>query len=330
MAAQTNNMSHLPDLPENLNGLQTDPSRCLRMRFCESGCNRCIDVCPQGAIKFDDALSVDAQRCTGCLLCTAVCPSGAMEQKNNFYECVTELSRVPNPVLGCNRNRNKAHATVSCLGGLAEEHLVALSHTLSGKVTLNLTNCGECSNSRVVSHLLQRLHDVAEAALFDSNCRLVLAESEADVEFTEETVGRRSFFKAFGNSIFKSASVVLSSSAGERVERRTEYSIKRLPRRRAILSDLRKSFSPALELKIGRHFDFCVLFSGSCTNCCGCVAICPTGALQSDESGASPAFDQAMCTGCRLCQEFCADGALTVNGNENRREMRAPEILAAR
>lgn len=291
--------------------LLIDGSRCLRMRFSESSCRRCSDACPYGAISLDGTLSVDPVLCTGCLGCTVSCPSGAFEQAGDFCALVAQLSRVPDPVLGCDRTRDNAHATVACLGGLAEEHLVALSHTLSGKVTLNLTCCGDCPNDGIVSQLLQRLHHLAEAELFDSGSRIVLAESPADLGFTEESVDRRSFFKAFRNSIFKSAALVLSST-GERAERRTEYSRKRVPIRRAILSDLRKGFSPSIEERLRQRFDSQISFNSSCTSCQGCVAICPTGALQAAQPEQSPAFNAALCTGCGLCGEFCMDGAVVV------------------
>lgn len=308
------NPQHPHQLPGSSDDLRMDPSRCSRMRFCESGCRRCLEICPRDAIALEGALSVDPQRCSGCLLCTAACPTGALEQGVDFHACLTRLSRVPDPVLGCSRTGDKANATVTCLGGLAEEHLVALSHTLSGKVTLNLTNCGDCPNGGMVSHLLERLHDLAEAALFDSNSRIVLAQTEADLTFTEEGVGRRGFFKAFRNSIFKSASVVLSSSAGERAETRLQYSSKRLPAGRSLLSELRKGIAPAMEKRIRNHFDFQVSFNDGCTHCHGCVAICPTAALRTDQPERPPAFSDGLCTGCGLCEEFCLDGALSVRG----------------
>ena len=291
--------------------ISIDASRCLRMRFSESRCRRCADACPHGAIGLKDTLSVDPGRCTGCLLCTAACPSGALEQGRDFHGCMMQLSRVPDPVLGCNRTSDRAHATLACLGALAEEHLVVLSHTLSGKLTLNMTRCGDCPNVGIVGELLQRLHGIAEAGLLDSGSRIVLAESPGDMKFSEESVGRRGFFKAFRNSIFKSAAVVLSSTA-EQVERRSDYSSKRLPIRRELLKDIRKSLSPATEERIRQRFDSSVSFDSSCTTCQGCVAICPVGALQTDDLEKIPVFSAGLCTGCGLCGEFCMDGALAV------------------
>lgn len=303
----------LQDQAGGRDDISLDASRCLRMRFSESGCRRCADACPHGAIGLEGALSVDPGRCAGCLLCTAACPSGALEQGRDFHGCVMQLSRVPDPVLGCNRTSDRANATLACLGALAEEHLVVLSHTLSGKLTLNMTKCGDCPNAGIVSVILQRLRDVAEAGLFDSSCRIGLAEAPGDLEFVEESLGRRGFFKAFRNSITRSAAVVLSST-DEQAERRTEYAGKRLPARRALLAEIRKSLSPAKEERVRQRFDYTVSFDSNCTACQGCVAICPTGALQIEDPEKNPAFNVALCTGCGLCGEFCMDGAVKVTG----------------
>src|SRR5512140_2953940 len=85
--------------------LTVDASRCLRMRFSESSCRRCTDICPHGAVTLGSGLSLNPEQCRGCLLCTAVCPSGALEQNNDFSDCLAQLSRVPDPVLGCIRTK---------------------------------------------------------------------------------------------------------------------------------------------------------------------------------------------------------------------------------
>ena len=69
-------------IPEEGNGtvrpLRVDPSRCSRMRYSGSRCERCVSACPRFAIRLDECLDVREERCTGCLTCTTVCPTGAL------------------------------------------------------------------------------------------------------------------------------------------------------------------------------------------------------------------------------------------------------------
>lgn len=290
--------------------LQIEASRCLLMRFSESSCRRCLAVCPHGAVGLDGMLSINPNNCTGCLLCTAECPAGALEQSKDFAASLLQLSRVPAPILGCLRTKDRSHATLACLGGLSEEHLVTLCHSLPGRLTLNLTACGDCPNKTMISLLQQRLDSICEAGL-SGRSRIVIAESAQDISFCDESVGRRSFFKAFGNSLFKSTAVLLSTTI-EQAPRRTEYAGKRLPIRKELLQKTRSNLSPELEVRMRRHFDSCVSFDDTCTRCQGCAAICPTGALKAGLADSPPVFNQLHCTGCGLCREFCLEGALRI------------------
>lgn len=52
---------------------------CAHSRATKSGCNRCLDVCPTGAITSNgDSVEIDPNICAGCGECAAVCPSGAV------------------------------------------------------------------------------------------------------------------------------------------------------------------------------------------------------------------------------------------------------------
>lgn len=296
--------------------LRVEPSRCLRMRFSASRCRRCVDICPHGALTLDGNLAVDAAKCRGCLLCTTVCPVGALEAHGDFFICLAQLSKVPEPVLGCLRSKESSHATLACLGSLAEEHLLALYHNLSGRLTLNLTLCADCPNSPMRIRLEQRLDAIVAAGLSGNNCRIVMADLAEEIPYRAETLDRRSFLKSFRNALFKSAETLLSST-DEEPARRSEYAGKRLPGRRALLNGIRNKFSAELEVRIGKRFDASIFFADSCTKCQGCAAICPTGALKTVIVEESPTFARHLCTGCGLCEEFCLDGAVRMMAGES-------------
>ena len=292
--------------------LVQDASRCLRMRFNESGCNHCVAVCPHGAVTLAGGLAINPETCRGCLLCTAVCPAGALELSSDFDAGLAQLSKVPEPVLGCLRTKESSNAALACLGGLSEEHLLALQHSLVGRLTLNLTLCADCPNNSITPHLRQRLAALSRTGLSDTCCHIALAESAQELHYHDESVDRRSFFKSFRNSLFTCATVILSGSS-QQVQQRCEYAAKRLPFRRELLNRIRKKLSDELKIQVQKHFDSNVLFEDNCTQCQGCVAICPTGALQTMIAEETPLFDQLLCTGCGLCREFCLEGALLCN-----------------
>src|SRR5207253_8592182 len=55
-----------------------DPHLCAHSRSQITGCTRCLDLCPAGAIvPAGDHVSIDPHICAGCGQCAAVCPTGA-------------------------------------------------------------------------------------------------------------------------------------------------------------------------------------------------------------------------------------------------------------
>src|SRR6202042_864281 len=52
---------------------------CAHSRSQITGCTRCLDLCPAGAIApAGDHVAIDANLCAGCGQCTAACPTGAV------------------------------------------------------------------------------------------------------------------------------------------------------------------------------------------------------------------------------------------------------------
>jgi ferredoxin len=57
---------------------QLSPDICAHSRNRKTGCTRCLDVCPAGAISpAGESVAIDAEICAGCGQCAAACPTGA-------------------------------------------------------------------------------------------------------------------------------------------------------------------------------------------------------------------------------------------------------------
>lgn len=291
--------------------LAVEPSRCLRMRYSESSCRRCVDICPHNALFLEGVLAINQNSCSGCLLCTAVCPVGALEQSSDFSACLAQLARVPEPVLGCHRTKESSNATMACLGGLSEEHLLTLCHSLPGTLTFNLSICSNCPNSAMIEHLHQRIKTLIDNGLLKDGCRFITAESSQDINYCEESVDRRSFFKSLRNSLFESAAVIMTA-AGEQSGRHTPYGEKRQPKRRELLNVIRSRALTGVNKNFAERYDYHISWSDTCNACQGCAAICPNGALFTEQPDAHPVFDNLRCTGCALCVEFCMEEAIMI------------------
>lgn len=134
-----------------------DPSRCLRMRYNDSACQRCATVCGSQAIDLSDGLRLDRGACSGCLACSTVCPSGALEALEPFNRLLNRLASHTRDsfVLGCSRNQGPAHHRLPCLGMLAPEHLLTLSSRATCRLQLDCSGCGDCP-ARAMLPLLEK------------------------------------------------------------------------------------------------------------------------------------------------------------------------------
>lgn len=62
----------------NAESMSPEPELGIIREMCNS-CKKCLDVCPEDAIRLDnDVIQFDRERCTACGECAAVCPPGAI------------------------------------------------------------------------------------------------------------------------------------------------------------------------------------------------------------------------------------------------------------
>ena len=286
-------------------------SRCLRARFHESRCDRCLAGCVHGAIHLDGVVRIDAERCRSCMACTAACPSGALEIASDFPRIVERAPPTDALILGCTRHPLVPGIRVPCLGMLSEEHLVYLFASCPEAISLVTASCAECENAPAVERMKDRLLRLERLTLlpFADRFRFVTGRPEP----AERRYDRRSFFTEVRNKVVSQVAGTVASdpeSDSERARTGLDYSSKRIPQRSRLLAAALARVTPDQARIIGDVLRFRMELSESCDGCFGCVAACPTGALES--SSQALRFNEGACTGCELCSEFCANGAIRI------------------
>ncbi len=294
-------------------GVRIDVTACVRTRYSASRCSDCADACPEDAIAHAPLPRLDAGRCIACRLCEAACPTGAIAGDDRGLAALAkELAKTPNPVLGCRVPGVHANVHTGCLGFLDAEGLVALGLALPAGLTLNLTRCKDCVNAAVVGRLESAAAQAAAAPGGAAPARVRLVTESKQLAFQESGVSRREFFSLTGRRAAQAASSAAGldhplpspTSFGER---------KNLPAgRRLLLEQLAPM--PAAERRAADAALFPDLaFGAACTNCMGCVGMCPTGAIATSRSDPPrPVFVASLCTACGVCAEFCSVKAIAL------------------
>lgn len=308
----------IDSISNTADAISIDRSRCLRMRFNKSTCSRCTEQCRSNAIRISEGVDIKRDACSECMLCVSACPSGCFDIKAmDFYSLIARLKKVSNsvsvPVLGCNiRPDIKAHERTSCFGFLSEEHIIALSVFLEGALQINLTGCADCRNGFIVDDLKKRMESIAEKTSLDVFEKISLVEDRLELCYQDISLDRRGFFKAIKNLTFLQAANLLESSTT--ADNTRSYSTKRVAVRRNLLNRMLGNLPEHNYTEVIDAYYHSFRIDEGCNNCFACVGMCPAGALKigTKEAGPELTFNSSMCSGCRLCEDFCINNAVLI------------------
>lgn len=298
--------------------LEIISGRCLRSRFQESSCDRCIRECPTQAIRCTPGtVAIDPKLCAGCLACAAVCPSAALAGNDSRFTAAPAIAAKKTVTLCCAKAvRNGEEIILPCLGALSEGQLLALAVRSAAGVSLRLSRCGNCRASFVPDLLDRRLRILENkpgCKRFASLVRLIRREEEEDGPGqAAKAEDRRAFFRAFWQLSRHTATETITTLQNKpNLQGKTAH--KHQPLHLDLLRQTMAGATDEAALAILQLF-FTLTVRPNCNFCGACAGMCPTGAIKNrrTEEGKQLHFAWSRCSGCGLCVEFCRKKALTL------------------
>ena len=320
LVTQASQMVGTFDKPKYIN---FTPDLCAHSRNTLTGCTRCLNLCPTGAItSLGDTVSIDPAICAGCGQCAAACPTGAAAYALPVTENIAARLRVglsayfdaggtDAPIL-LFHNADHGAALIDAsarFGRGLPAHVIPLQinePTQIGPEIMAAALAYGASGVRVLAkarpaHPLDGLQDTLDLMAVicvetghDAGACALLALDDPD---------------ALDAALWQKASPARTARSGF------------LPpddKRGLLLLAMeemnRTSPTPTdfIPLQQGAPFGSVTLDLDACTLCLACVGACPTGALSDNPDMPMLRFTESACVQCSICVATCPEDALSI------------------
>jgi ferredoxin len=300
-----------------------DASLCAHSRSQITGCTRCLDLCPAGAITPNgDHVAVNPNICAGCGQCAAACPTGAAS-----YAIPPEDSSV--------RKLRTLLLTYREAGG--KDAILLFHDEPHGAPLIDaLARFGDGLPANVIPVALNEitqvgLESIAAAMAYGASamCFLLRERPRHDIAGLMRTIdlatpimiglgfgdGRVATIETDDPDILLATlrAIPVMAIAPRPASFRT-VGAKRSVLRFAMIELHRAAPAPVdvIALPGGAPFGTVEVDVGGCTLCLSCVSACPTGALRDDPERPMLKFVEDACVQCGLCQSTCPENVITL------------------
>jgi ferredoxin len=303
-----------------------DREICAHSRSKKTGCTKCLNACPAGAIQPDgDGVAIDAGICGGCGNCAAHCPTGAVNfdypTRRVSLSRIQELARVflaaggTKPVLLVHDEDHGAlliNAMARTGRGLPA-HVIAYSmHATSG-----------IGHDALITALVAGFRNVM--VLMDPRKQAEYAALRSEIELTNALVAAAG---AEGSRVQlndetdpdKLEATLWAHSPSPEIKRKTYAPVggKREVARAAItlLLDGRADTHP-IALPASAPYGKIAINKDACTLCMACVSACPADAIRDNPEMPQLRFVESACVQCGICAATCPESAITLEPRYN-------------
>jgi ferredoxin len=297
---------------------------CAHSRSQITGCTRCLDVCPAGAITpAGDHVVIDPNICAGCGQCASACPTGA-----------ASYTVPPSDAL-----MRKLRALLLAYARAGGEHATVLVHDeLHGAPLIDaLARFGEGVPAEVLPFAVNEvtqvgLEAIAAAFIFGASAVRFLMRGRArhDVSGLTRTLALAEPILAglgFGTGRVAAIETDDPDTLGSTLRAIPEMESAPRPASflpmggdkqgvlRLVLRELHRA-APApvdvVALPQQAPFGSVDIDVAGCTLCLACVSACPTGALTDNAEQPMLRFTEVTCIQCGLCKATCPEKVITL------------------
>lgn len=299
-----------------------DAEICVHARNQKVGCNRCLDVCPTGAItSAGDQVAIDPFVCAGCGSCASVCPTGAATYQYPPVDALFERLRVllsryreaggESPVLLLHDGRH-GHEAIALLGragrGLPADVLPFAVNEVT-QVGLDFLSAALAYGAGQICILADPRRQEELAGLAGQ-----IGLVEAIMDGLGYGGGRIHVFAEPDPEKIETALYDLQRAAPPPAGSFLTLGGKRTRSLLALrhLHDNAPQRTDVLALPPGAPFGEVTVDTAGCTMCLACVSACPTGALKDDPDRPWLGFNEEACVQCGLCRVTCPESVIAL------------------
>jgi ferredoxin len=308
---------------------------CVHSRSRQTGCHRCLDLCPTGAITPEgDHVKINAEVCGGCGQCAAACPTGAATYALPPADTLLHKLRA---MLLTYREAGGANAIVLFHDGQHGSALVdalarhddglpanVLPFAVNEVTQVGLETVAACfAYGAARIRLLLRARPLHDAAGLSQT----IAMADAITAGLGLSGQRVSTIETDDPDVL--GDILRSVEPLSGVERPATFKTvgSRKDLLRIALHELHR-VAPAptevITLPRGAPLGSISVNVDGCTLCLSCVSACPTGALRDDPERPVLKFVEDACVQCGLCQSTCPEKVITLKPQIDFRARRAP------
>jgi ferredoxin len=287
---------------------QYQKSLCAHGANGKTGCTRCLDACPTGAIvSVGDKVEVNSYLCQGCGGCVMTCPSGAMRYAYPPPQDTLQALRAAITAYGKHDSGAPtllfyaADCAADIRAAKLAPEVLPIAVEEVGAIGLEIWLCAlaygaahvflYADNTRLAALAQEQQHIVK--IILDAlgyRCAVTVLENVSDItaeahtalaapaSFAPDNEKRRMFFMAFNHLLTAAPAVV----------------------------DL------PIDLPMGAMFGEITVNAKKCTLCMACAGACPVSAVRAGGTTPRLLFVEENCVQCGLCEVACPENAITL------------------